>query len=106
MAAGGRACSLTTVQCGATNPGMDKFYEDYDIEKPPPRVRVEYGEPLFEPGGPVAYPLPRYPRDVVKTALRLLWTFYELSDSRSTHPVLRRTQRSKHGLLLMSLTRL
>src|SRR5918999_186101 len=72
------------------NPNMDQLYEDYGIEKPPPRVIVRYIEPLFEPGGPVAYPLPRYPRDVVKTALRLLWTFYDLSDGRSTNLVLRK----------------
>jgi hypothetical protein len=72
------------------DPCMNQLYEAYNLDKPPPRVVVSYIEPLFMPGGPVSYPLPRYPKDIVKVSLRVLRTFYDLSDGNPTNLVLRK----------------
>lgn len=71
------------------NPNMDRLYEDYDIERPPPRERRVYIEPLFEPGR-LTYALPRAVRDVTRMGLRLLQAFDELANGKSNRIVLRK----------------
>ena len=75
------------------NPKMNLLFDAYGIEKPPPRVKVAYIEPLFEMGRDLRRRLPGAPRntrDYVKAAQRLLYVFHDLAGGDPQAVVLRK----------------
>lgn len=72
------------------NSEMDRLFDAYGIEKPPPRVTVRYIEPLFDRVRLPDPKLPGTPKDFVKAAGRLLYVFHDLAGGDHRAVVLRK----------------